>query len=58
MSEEQLKNEKMYLATMNMAKDLLVKGIITEEEYHEIDTIFTNKYAPSLGRLFSNIRLI
>lgn len=44
MSEEQMRNEKMYLATMNMAKDLLTNGIITEEEYHEIDVMGRNNF--------------
>lgn len=58
MKNEQFQKEKMYLATMTIAKNLLKQGIISEDEYHEIDTKFTNKYQPSLGTLFSDIGLI
>ena len=58
MTKEQFQREKMYLTTMTIAKNLLKQGIISEDEYHEIDTKFTNKYEPSLGTLFSDIGLI
>lgn len=58
MTKEQFNREKMYLATMNLAKNLLDEGVITEEQYAEIDTIFTRKYAPSLSTLFTQINLI
>jgi len=58
MTKEQFRNEKMYLATMNLAKNLLNQGVISEEQYDEIDTIFTRKYAPSLSTLFTKINLI
>ena len=58
MTKEQFQKEKMYLTTMTIARNLLKNGIISEDEYHEIDTKFTNKYEPSLGTLFSDIRLI
>lgn len=57
MNNEQFQREKMYQATMAIARNLLNQSIITEEEYDEIDTIFTNKYRPSLGTLFSDIEL-
>ena len=58
MNKEQFNREKMYLATMNLAKNLLNQGVITEEQYAQIDTIFTKKYAPSLSTLFTKINLI
>ena len=58
MTKEQFQKEKIYLATMMMARNFLKQGIISEDEYHEIDTKFTNKYEPSLGTLFSDIGLI
>lgn len=58
MTKEQFQREKMYLTTMTIARNLLKNGIISEDEYHEIDTKFTNKYEPSLGTLFSDIGLI
>ena len=58
MSTEQLLNQARYQAAMNMAKGLLDDGVITKEEYAEIDTIMTGKYDPFFGTLFSEIDLI
>lgn len=51
MSEDQFRNEKMYHATMNIAKTLLERGDMTAEEYGQIDTIFRKKYHPILVSL-------
>ena len=51
-------NEKMYQATMSMARSMLKRCLITEEDYRQIDTIFTQKYHPSLGTLFADIDLL
>ncbi len=51
MSEEQFQNEKMYHATMNIAKSLMEQGAMTAEEYGQIDTIFREKYRPILVSL-------
>ena len=58
MSDEQKRNEKLYLATMSVAKNLLDKGIISEEEYKQIDTNYRAKYSVSLSTLFTDISLI
>jgi len=47
MSEEQFKNEKMYMATMKMAKELIEKGTMSTEEYRQMDVVFREKYKPS-----------
>lgn len=57
MSKEELKNEKLYQATMYMVRKLFEDGIITEEEYRQIDTIFLEKYHPIFGTLLSGISL-
>ncbi|MCD8074181.1 MAG: hypothetical protein LUF27_03935 [Lachnospiraceae bacterium] len=57
MSEEQMKNEKLYQATMSMVMRMLENGIINEQEYRQIDTIFLEKYRPVFGTLFSDTRL-
>lgn len=57
MSEEQMKNEKLYQATMSMVRQMLENGIINELEYRQIDTIFLEKYRPVFGTLFSDTRL-
>lgn len=55
-SKEQLTNEKLYQATMSMVRWMLEKGLISEEEYRQIDTMFLEKYRPVFGTLFSEIR--
>lgn len=58
MTNEQMQNEVMYQGTMLVAKQLLKKGIVSDEEYEQIDTMFRQKYAISLSTLFTDIRLI
>ena len=58
MTDTQIHNEKMYLGTMIAAGNLLKQGIISDEEYEQIDTMFRQKYAISLSTLFTDIRLI
>lgn len=58
MTNEQVEKENLYQATMSIAKNLLGKGIISEEEYAQIDTNFRNKYGISLSTLFTDIHLI
>ncbi len=55
MSEEQFRNEKMYHATMNIAKSLMEQRAMTAEEYGQIDTIFRKKYRPILVSLRTEI---
>lgn len=57
MNKEDFKNEKLYLTTMHIAKEMLSKNIISDIEYHQIDTIFNKKYNPTLGTLFVDIDL-
>lgn len=58
MTNEQMQNEVMYQSTMLVVKQLLKKGIISDDEYEQIDTMFRQKYAISLSTLFTDIRLI
>ena len=44
-----------YRIAMSMAKSMLNKGIITEEEYAKIDTIMTKHAELSLDTIFSEI---
>lgn len=48
-------NELMYQATMNIARKMLEDGLITAEEYGQIDTMFREKYAPVFGTLFVDL---
>ena len=53
MSREKLRNDMCYQAALSAAKTMLEKGLITEEEYAEIDTKLLKKYEPYLGSLLS-----
>ena len=53
MTKEQLRDDMRYQAALSVAKSMLEKGLITKEEYAEIDTKLLQKYRPYLGSLFS-----
>lgn len=55
MSKEQMRQDKLYQATMSMVRRMLAEGLITEEEYRQIDTMFLEKYRPLFGTLCSEI---
>lgn len=44
--------------SLSVAKAMLEKGIITADEYSEIDTILREKYRPILGTLLAGKPLI
>lgn len=50
-------NDVYYMTTMKFTKTLLKDGVITVDEYHEIEEIFKEKYKPVLGTLYSDISL-
>ena len=43
---------------MSIARDMLKKGIITEDEYALLEDHFVEKYHPLLGKLMSSISLM
>lgn len=47
-------NERVlaYQIAMSLARSMLSRGIITEEEYRKIDTIMTRKYGLSSSTIF------
>ena len=51
MSKEEFRNEKLYQTTMHLARKMLSDGLISEDEYRQIDTIFRGKYRPILVSL-------
>lgn len=57
MSKDEFRNEKLYQTTMHLARKMLEEGVVSEEEYRRIDTIFLDKYKPVFGTLFSDISL-
>ena len=56
--DSNFEKEMMYQVTMSRAKRLREKGLLSDKEYVEIDTIFANKYGQSLCTLFTDINLI
>lgn len=58
MRKEEFRNEKMYQATMSIARKMLKEGIVSEEEYRQIDTIFLEKYKPVFGTLSWVVSLV
>lgn len=57
-SKEQFRAERLYLMSLSVAKSMLQKGVISENEYSEIDTILLEKYRPVLGTLLAGKLLI
>jgi len=55
--KDNFNREKLYQATMSVARKMLSEGLISEEEYRQIDTIFLAKYQPVFGTLFSGLSL-
>ena len=58
MSEDVFTAEMQYLTALSIARNMLEKGFLTEEEYAVIDTILTERFKPSLGKLLSENPLI
>ena len=52
MTDREMKKTAAYLATMNLVKQMLEKGVISESGYGEIDKIIAGKYGLSLSVIF------
>jgi len=57
-SEKEFHAELRYRMSLSVAKTMLEKGIISEDEYSEIDTILLEKYRSTLGTLLAGKPLI
>ena len=55
-SSVNFQNERMYHATMSFARKMLRDGLITVDEYRQIDTMFIEKYQPKIGVLFVDLQ--
>lgn len=58
MSDEEFRVEKMYLLCLGTAREMLKRGIISEDEFTKIDTMLLKKYKPTLSTLLSGKDLI
>ena len=54
MSKEEFRNEKLYQTTMHIVRKLMQDGIISADEYSQVDAVFLKKYKPLFGALFNN----
>ena len=54
MTKDEIIREGKYQATMCIAKKMLAQGLITMDEYEEVDKKFLEKYNPLFGTLFSS----
>ena len=52
-TNEQFNAEKDYQAARQIAESFRKQGLLTEEEFAEIDTILLQKFRPYLGTLFA-----
>ena len=57
-SKEQFRAERLYLMSLSVAESMFQKGVISEDEYSEIDTILFEKYRPILGTLLAGKSLL
>jgi len=51
MNREDFRRERLYQASIAVARTMHKNGLITEDELCQIDTIFIEKYRPLLGGL-------
>ena len=58
MTEREFRNERLYNATMVQVKKLLHVGLITEQDYWQINTKMKAKYRPISDGLISENELI
>ena len=51
MNREDFCRERLYQASIAVARTMLQRGLITDNEFRQIDTMFLDKYRPLLGGL-------
>ena len=58
MTVEEFEREKRYQTVMHFVRMMLDQGLISEEEYHQIDTKNRAKFRPVTGTLLSGKSLL
>lgn len=53
MTQKELRDDMLYQAGISAVKTMLDQGLITEEEYADINAILLQSYRPYLGSLLS-----
>ena len=51
MNKDDFRRERLYQSTIAIVKTMQKNGLITEDEFCQIDTMFLEKYRPLLGGL-------
>ena len=51
MNRDDFRRERLYQASIAVARTMLQRGLITDDEFRQIDTMFLDKYRPLLGGL-------
>ena len=49
MNKEQFQREKLYWLSLSIAKEMLVKDLVSPKDYQKIDALVVEKYQPILG---------
>lgn len=57
MTKEQFEAEKLYQSSLAIARTMLKKALVTEEEFNLIEASLREKYKPKLGTLIAYIPL-
>lgn len=57
MSHDLMLKEAKYLSAMQVFRDWLERGIITQADYAKAEQLMREKYHPLLGTLFSDMAL-
>lgn len=52
MNEDQFRREKLYQASMEMFRQMLENGLITDSQFRVIETKMREKYRPLFGTLY------
>ena len=58
MTQEEFDKELRYQVIMHFVRKMLEEGLISEEEYCQIDTKYREKFLPVTGDLLSGIALL
>lgn len=58
MTEEEFSRESRYQVLMHFIRKMLTDGLISEEEYCQIDTKYREKFLPITGDLLSGRTLL
>jgi hypothetical protein len=53
MSPQQARREIDYHAALSVARTMLENGLITQEEYYQVESVFRAEYLPVFGSLYA-----